>query len=151
MAKDSKDDDTGHYATLNAFRCAPLASMITQNASPSSTGLRSIALSQHSVYADYSRMGGSGWGAVVRFKRPVAFTVTNGERDAPPVNEGDWKDQQALFTSIENLSASPCDSLCSSQDGSMVLYTDNGTLNDSKVFIVQGDGKPDAVEIQGTG
>jgi hypothetical protein len=149
IGKEPKDSETGLYATVNAYRCAPLASMITENTSPASSGLHSVSLTQHSIYAEYSRMGGSGWGAVVRFKKPVAFTVTNGERDDPPVNEGDWKDVQAIFASIEVISDTPCDTLCTSPDGLVTVYTNADSRSDSKVFIVQGDGKPDTVEFKG--
>lgn len=56
--------------TLRAFRFGPLATRETQNATPGQTGVRAVTVTNEHVYAHVARMGGSGWGDVVRLSRP---------------------------------------------------------------------------------
>lgn len=51
---------------LRAYRCAPLASRETDNATSSQVGVSSLVVMDSWIYGHISRMGGSGWGNVVR-------------------------------------------------------------------------------------
>lgn len=116
-----KNDDNGDgpARTLDAYRCAPLAALMEENTSPASTGLDDIAVTRHWIYARYARMGGSGWGSTIRFRRPVT------EAQQLPNPEGmDWKELQRICDSVEQVGndSRPCAFICASRDGSLVLY-----------------------------
>jgi len=137
------DNDGGPDKTLVAYRCAPLASLVEENTSPPSTGFVSIAVLQHTVYACDARMGGSGWGSVIRFKRPPVFVVSGGERE---ISGLDWKGLAGLCASVEEIADDPCASLCSSPAHSLVVFT---KPHSNEVFLVRHDGKPVSETIKG--
>ncbi len=63
--------------TLEAFRWAPLATLETADGTPSQTGVQAVAVSGDQVYAHVSRLGGSGWGNVVRLPLPETAARIN--------------------------------------------------------------------------
>jgi hypothetical protein len=131
-----------------AYRCAPLAFLIEENCSPPSTGLRQIALSSDWVYACHARMGGSGWGSVIRFKRPPLLKKSNdGNRATPSPDRMDWNALKQIVGSVEELADEPCEYLCSSWDGSLIFFA-NPYHGSYDVFLIRKDGKPEAVTIQ---
>jgi len=134
---------------LTAYRCAPLASLIDENTSPPSTGLHDIALSQHSVYAKYYRMGGSGWGSTLRFKRPAPLSGDDGDDDRlPSVGSTDWKALQRIIDSVQVLDDNPCSILCASRDGSLVFYYNSHPMP-GDIHLIHHDGKPAILHIKG--
>jgi hypothetical protein len=57
--------------SMAAYRCAPLATLETQNATPFEIGVADIGVSHEAIYVQLSRMGGSGDGWFARLPRPV--------------------------------------------------------------------------------
>jgi hypothetical protein len=58
-------DGQDHFSVA-AYRCAPLATLETQNTSPSEIGVADIGVAHDAVYVQLSRMGGSGDGWFAR-------------------------------------------------------------------------------------
>jgi hypothetical protein len=56
--------------SIEASRFAPIAMLETANATPNSTGARELAVAGRTVYAQMSRMGGTGWGEIVSVRWP---------------------------------------------------------------------------------
>lgn len=69
--EDPETKDRLEHADLTAYRYAPLATRETYNGSPVETGVGNIAVSNEKVYVDFRRMGGSGWGSILRLNLPV--------------------------------------------------------------------------------
>ena len=140
VEKDDKDmAQEGRYGSLMATRKVPLAQLITENTSPASTGLIAIAISKEEIYGNDSRMGGSGWGSVIRFGNPSLIKGPD-----------DWKKLGKVFISIETLRDDPCAFLCSSLDETLVFFARPyfGTDKD-KVFLVKENGKAAPVIFKG--
>jgi hypothetical protein len=57
--------------SVAAYRCAPLATLETENATPSEIGVADIGVSREAIYVQLSRMGGSGDGWFARLARPI--------------------------------------------------------------------------------
>jgi hypothetical protein len=68
-----KDAEPGHpRGILSGYRLAPLATRETAEGTPSQVGVQRIAASRGQLYVEVSRMGGSGWGYLVRLQLPPA-------------------------------------------------------------------------------
>ncbi len=63
-------DGEDHFSVA-AYRYAPLATLETENATPSEIGVDDIGVSRELIYVQLSRMGGSGDGWFARLSRPV--------------------------------------------------------------------------------
>jgi hypothetical protein len=63
--------DGEEHFSVAAYRYAPLATLETENATPSEIGVADIGASRESIYVQLSRMGGSGNGWLARLSRPV--------------------------------------------------------------------------------
>lgn len=128
------DDPDNKSVDIEAHRCAPLATLETQNTTPDQMGVGSIAPAATWIYAHIRRMGGSGWGRIVRLK--VEKTSNSGED-----LEGRLKAYADAIRSVqilvENGSSS---SLCASRDGKRVFYTEGNDLDTAT--LVNGDAKP---------
>ena len=59
------------HFSVAAYRYAPLATLETENTTPSEIGVDDIGVSRELVYVQLSRMGGSGDGWFARLSRPV--------------------------------------------------------------------------------
>jgi len=68
-------DGEDHFSVA-AYRYAPLATLETENATPSEIGVDDIGVSRELIYIQLSRMGGSGDGWFARLSRP-AFKRTS--------------------------------------------------------------------------
>jgi hypothetical protein len=142
------DDTATTDEYLTAYRSAPMASPIDQDTSPASTGLRQVAVTRRLVYADSSRMGGSGWGSVIRFKRPASLAALSDGSWSIPVGGETWDDLKDIFGSVEEVSDTTCDYLCASTDGALVFFT--GSVRASnEVSLIKQDGKPVTIKIKG--
>jgi len=64
-----------------AYRCAPLATLETENATPSEIGVADIGVSREVAYVQLSRMGGSGDGWFARLQRPIIKGTSDHELD----------------------------------------------------------------------
>jgi hypothetical protein len=76
---DKADDQD--YFSIAAYRCAPLATLETQNTTPAEIGVADIGVNRDTVYLQLSRMGGSGDGWFARLPRPSIKRDTEGEMD----------------------------------------------------------------------
>jgi hypothetical protein len=63
-------DGEDHFSVA-AYRFAPLATLETENSSPTEIGVADIGVSREAIYVQLSRMGGSGDGWFARLPRPV--------------------------------------------------------------------------------
>ena len=129
-------------AELEASRFAPVASLETQNTTSDSTGLLEVAVSKRFIYGDYARMGGSGWGAVIRLARSVPSQKEGDKKPHPPGDNG--KVSIPVLQSIETVSEEPCHHLCASKDGSLIFYIQHGDT-----FLIKDEGKPEKLTIDG--
>lgn len=139
---------------LEAYRCAPLASLIETNADDSSTGINDLAISSGFIYARYVRMGGSGWGDTLRFLRPQPLPGSHNS-NLPDSGDPDWKGLARRFASVEYVNQLPFKFLCASRDGSLVFYAVpyhyREHVDQDEVFLVKHDGKPIPIEIKDLG
>ncbi len=131
-------------AELAAYRYAPVAFLETQNCTPDSTGLHALAVSKNFVYGSYSRMGGSGWGSLIRCKR-LRDEPKSRAREIPGGEQDDWKLAIPVLQSVEQVADESCIRLCASRDGSRVFYQ----LRGEEIFIINEDEKPQSVVIDG--
>jgi hypothetical protein len=67
--------------SIAAYRCAPVATLETQNTTPAEVGVADIGVSRDTVYLQLSRMGGSGDGWFVRLRRPKVKRDAEGEME----------------------------------------------------------------------
>ena len=132
-------------AELAAYRYAPVAFLETQNCTSDSTGLHELALSKNFVYGDYSRLGGSGWGSLIRCKREARSDSGKAEREIPGGTGADGKQFVPVLQSVEQVADEPCERLCASRDGTRVFYQ----LKGERVFLIKEDEKPQGVVIAG--
>jgi len=70
------------YVNLEAYRYAPISTRSAYNGTSSWEGVEEIVATERKVYVLRSRMGGSGWGAVMRLDAP-----SNGKNDDWQVND----------------------------------------------------------------
>jgi hypothetical protein len=132
-------------AELAAYRYAPVAFLETQNCTTGSTGLNELALSKNFVYGSYSRIGGSGWGSLIRCKRETGSDSGKAEREIPGGSDADGKQAVPVLQSVEQVADEPCVRLCASRDETRVFYQ----LRGERVFLIKDDEKPQAVVIAG--
>jgi hypothetical protein len=71
-------DGESHFSVA-AYRCAPLATLETQNTTPAEIGVADIGVNRDIVYLQLSRMGGSGDGWFARLARPKVKRDPEGE------------------------------------------------------------------------
>ncbi len=132
-------------SNLVAYRAAPVAFLETQNTSPDSTGLNGLTFSKHFVYGDYSRLGGSGWGELIRCKRPAPFKTETGEPGIPTGSTTKVDLTVQILQSVEVVSDNVCFDLCASRDGSLIFCMSPG----GKATLIKDEGKPEELAIKG--
>ncbi len=130
---------------LAGYRFAPIADLITENTSPASTGIRSIAIGRTHIYACDARMGGSGWGSVIRIKRPAPIPNPDGEYEPGSTSKAVIQELQSVETVLDQVAWN----LCSSQDDGLIFITTGTGLKKSQVYLVKDEQKPKAVKIDG--
>jgi len=67
--------------SVTAYRCAPLATLETENSTPAEIGVRDIGVARDEIYLQLARMGGSGDGWFARLARPIAKRLEEGSLD----------------------------------------------------------------------
>jgi len=104
---------------LVAYRYAPLAQRETYNGTPMESGIRAIGVSRNKVYADFGRMGGSGWGRVIRLDLPV-------QKAGSWASNNTAKETAKIIGSVNDLgdTSGGFVYLCGSPDGHRVYYGD---------------------------
>jgi hypothetical protein len=144
-----KDDSLHRYGSLAGNRVAPLAALETSECTTDSTGIQDIALSKKYVYARYSRLGGSGWGDLIRFPRPDADRKRGGTQVVPEPRDY-WARAKAILGSVEKLEDCPAACyLCASSKGDVVFFLNHALGEHSMALIIQNDGKPEVTKISG--
>lgn len=131
------DDPDDKAVDIEAHRCAPLATLETQNTTPDQMGVDSIAPAATWIYTHIHRMGGSGWGRIVRLKVKPASNSGEDLEARLKVYADALRSVQIL---VENGSSS---SLCASRDGKRVFYTEGNDLDTAT--LIDGDAKPQRI------
>lgn len=128
---------------LVATRCAPLATLETANTTPGQIGVQEVSVAGDKVYVHLRRLGGSGWGNIVRLNRPAL--------EEERILEKRLKLYAEQVESVEVL----CETngtrsyVCSSQDGKMVFFTTgNFGAQETKCFLVKNGGEPRALSLK---
>jgi len=135
------DRDAGR-GLLHAYRFCPLATLETSMGTPSQTGARSVALAGDQLYVHVKRMGGSGWGDIVKVKAPAGRFAENGELDLVLDLAARTELSQRSLASIRRLAEGGSWShLCASTDGKIVHYT-TGSEKGRLHWLVRDQGEP---------
>jgi len=119
-------DEQDHFSVA-AYRCAPLATLETQNTSPAEIGVADIGVARDTVYVQLSRMGGSGDGWFARLQRPKIKHDSEGEVEIPYEPKERIPIYQKLLNSSEILGEdSRAGFICVSPDETRVHYVLHG-------------------------
>lgn len=132
-------------AELVANRFAPVAYLETENCTSDSTGLHQLAASKGFVYGNYSRLGGSGWGVMIRCRHAPPFGSPDKEWSLFGGAGADGREAIPVLQSVETIDDRPCTYLCSSRDGSLIFYIVRG----GESFLIKDDAKPQPIVITG--
>jgi hypothetical protein len=121
----------------------PLTSLLIEG-TPIEMGISAIGVSQKKIYVDFSRMGGSGWGRVMRLNLPPAQTNIY-----PWRSYNTAKGTAKTLGSVEDMG---CTSggfvyLCGSPDGHLVYYGDCANYYEyrRKNYWIINDGQVESV------
>lgn len=121
MGRIVREPGDGPY--LKAFRYTPLATRETNMGTGDQMGADLVAVTDKSVYSHVRRMGGSGWGHIVRVRKPALPKSNEGDFRMPFELEerlGIYRDQQVTVEILgENGTRSY---LCTSPDGKQVYF-----------------------------
>ena len=127
--------DEQDYFSIAAYRCAPLATLETQNTTPAEIGVADIGVSRDTVYLQLSRMGGSGDGWFARLPRPSIKRDTEGEMEMFYQPKERLPIYLKALQSLEILGEdSHTGSICVSLDGTRVHYV----LHDKHWLVING-------------
>jgi hypothetical protein len=131
----SEKVDEKDYFSVAAYRCAPLATLETQNTTPAEIGVADIGVSRDTVYLQLSRMGGSGDGWFARLPRPSIKRDTEGEIEIFYQPKERLPIYLKALQSLEILGEdSHAGSICVSLDGTRVHYV----LHDKHWLVTNG-------------
>jgi hypothetical protein len=121
--------------SIAAYRCAPLATLETQNTTPAEIGVADIGVNRDTVYLQLSRMGGSGDGWFARLPRPSVKRDTEGEIEMFYQPKERVPIYLKALHSLEILGEdSRAGSICVSLDGTRVHYV----LHDKHWLVTNG-------------
>jgi hypothetical protein len=127
--------DEKDYFSIAAYRCAPLATLETQNTTPAEIGVADIGVSRDTVYLQLSRMGGSGDGWFARLPRPSIKRDTEGEMEIFYQPKERLPIYLKALQSLEILGEdSHAGCICVSLDGTRVHYV----LHDKHWLVTNG-------------
>lgn len=133
---------------LRATRCAPLASRETDNATSSQVGVSSLVVADTWIYAHVSRMGGSGWGNVVRLALPEAEVSPEGGMVYPfTAFEHAAAYQNALATLVDLGENGSLAYLAASTDGRTVYFQAASAEGEMRDCLVVDHGAPQVLAI----
>jgi hypothetical protein len=132
--------DPEELPAVEAERFAPVAILETANTTPNSTGARKLAVAGHTVYAQMTRMGGSGWGEMISVRWPGEEKPDEGK----PNPESPVKLNVATFTSALGAarfygSNQRASYLCNSPDGRKVFFATRYEDDAHKLRFYLGD------------
>ena len=134
--------EAGHpRGLLNSYRLAPLATRESTSATPSQIGVQHLAVSHGKVYAEVSRMGGSGWGDLVRLSAPPI--VVKGELNIVDGLKERLDLYSRMLKSVEILSPDQDSEsfLCTSPDGDAVHFTGHHEEKGRQHYLITKGGK----------
>jgi hypothetical protein len=139
-----RDDPQKPRGVLVAARCAPLATLETYVGTPMQIGVRCVAVAGEKIYVHVHRMGGSGWGNIVRLRKP--------EVDAEDSLRARLKLYAKELSSVEILEDNGSASyLCASPDGKRVFFTTGRADSEhTEFFLVENNEEPLAMKVNGT-
>jgi hypothetical protein len=117
---------TVHMYYLNAIRVAPLATLETDDATPSGQGVQETAAGIHRIYLHSLRLGGSGFGNVLSVAAP------NRQVGTVPADQSSDYDERSYFELDHRLE------LYKAELASAQLYAENGS---ESLLCISGSGK----------
>lgn len=127
------------WPALDAARFAPLATHSGYNGSPMQTGVCETAVAGNHLYAILRRMGGTGWGNVVRLTLLPPQPARKEKSD-----QVFWRRTGRLVQTTTELTADWCFGLCASPNGKTVFYFDRFG-DKASLFLVRNNGKPEGM------
>jgi hypothetical protein len=112
------------WPAVEADRFAPVAILETANTTPNSTGARKLAVAGRTVYAQMTRMGGSGWGEMISVRWPGEPKTDEGKapRTESPIKLNIETFKSALGAARFYGSNQGASYLCNSPDGKKVFF-----------------------------
>ena len=126
---------------VEADRFAPVAILETANTTPNSTGARKLAVAGRTVYAQMTRMGGSGWGEMISVRWPGEPKTDEGKapRTESPIKLNIEEFKSALGAARFYGSNQRASYLCNSPDGRRVFFATRYEDEAHKVRFYLGD------------
>ena len=126
---------------VEADRFAPVAILETANTTPNSTGARKLAVAGQTVYAQMTRMGGSGWGEMISVRWPGEPKTDEGKapRTKSPIKLNIETFKSALGAAHFYGSNQGASYLCNSPDGRKVFFATRYEDEAHKVRFYLGD------------
>jgi len=120
----SKPTEPEELLAVEADRFAPVAILETANTTPNSTGARKLAVAGRTVYAQMTRMGGSGWGEMISMRWPGEPKTDEGKapRTESPIKLNIETFKSALGAARFYGSNQGASYLCNSPDGRKVFF-----------------------------
>lgn len=127
--------DEQDYFSIAAYRCAPLATLETQNTTPAEIGVADIGVTRDVAYVQLSRMGGSGDGWFAKLPRPKVKRDAEGEIEIPYEPKERLPIYEKALHSLEILGEdSRAGYICVSSDETRVHYV----LHDKHWLVTNG-------------
>ena len=123
--------DEEYQRSLLAYRYAPLASLETGNHTPAQMGVDEIVAAEPYLYAHVSRMGGSGYAALLRINAPPKADM-GPDFDTRFLIKDRLQVYRDVLRSAEIIHDGYASRLCSSPDGRRVYFRDG-----SKHFLIE--------------
>jgi hypothetical protein len=137
--------------SLQAYRCAPLATRETDNATASQIGVRAVIVLGDRIYTHVQRMGGSGWGNVARLAKPKIEKTPEGDAAFPFTLTERVAAYQRALASVEDLGENGSLAyLAASPDGKLVYYQAAPEGSELGHWLVRDHGKPEPMAVQKT-
>jgi hypothetical protein len=120
----SKPTEPEEPPAVEANRFAPVAILETANTTPNSTGARKLAVAGRIVYAQMTRMGGSGWGEMISVRWPGEPKTDEGKapHTESPIKLSIEEFKSALSAARFYGSNQGASYLCNSPDGRKVFF-----------------------------
>jgi hypothetical protein len=126
VQRDIQGKETVHTYYLNAIRIAPLATLETDDATPSGQGVQQTAAGIHRIYLHSLRLGGSGFGNILSVAAP------NPQVGTVPADQSSDYDEPSYFELDHRLE------LYKAELASAQLYAENGS---ESLLCISGSGK----------
>lgn len=126
------------WPPLIALRYAAVATHEAYNGTPNQIGVCETAVAGSYVYCILRRMGGSGWGDVIRLKNDE---VVQSRGDNP------WRYDAAVLNSIDIVLDEFAFDLCASADGKTVYFTAGYANVRGGSYVIVNNGRPRKLEI----